>query len=747
MALTAIIPEATLTYNHPAAGGMVTEFGYSRDWRFSKLWQGRYVEYIEPLSAMAPAGTIYPRDMALADWTVTRNTAVGEWYSDSYPVVKGLLFRDGQVYPAETSVDVWSTTLTSNSEALPPNLVLHTIRSVAPPGQGVVPQVNVELQGVYWDGTDWDSPARLSLILPKESATYKNPLLHVYVGAWADAVNPFTDNSIVSEGPGSSSAAQGVLRESWIIETVEIWQDSAGVLYGETGEGRTFVRSHFLVRNTADMSAWWHWSSDVFRCKAAGQWRLNMGGAITWVNVVPIYYGAAAGYCWPPKELPLPVVTGSDWNEEASPWGGVQTSVSDWTVVAAATTTTPPGVSHRPTVTFTRTSAGGQFKRPVAWLAFEEHPATVAVPEGLPAEEDTTGTTLLRFVTYELNNRWKGAHGTAEFYPSETVPYPNWQENGIIELAVGLAPMDAVSNDPNLALAQVATGYILPGGIKRSRDGSVRSGGHQLSIAFGDYAASRLAQKAIVDFRQAALRTVEAWAQSVALRIGIPTSAVTVDAGVASKIIPYHELPSLANLAPQDGDSWESHIADVERACGIRVCFDYAGTGGMQVDSGPPLYSEGVSAISFALDEDSVTLEDQIEQIELDRDGGRFRNFLKLNYGPEENRTSYYYAQTTVARTAGIGDDWPEVINADAATAATDILAEFLRERYRWGTAVRWTGPLRRHLRPDQFVTIDVTGLGIAEGTVLQIISHEMSCNRETMTAQSTCLCAAVVTA
>jgi len=100
-----------------------------------------------------------------------------------------------------------------------------------------------------------------------------------------------------------------------------------------------------------------------------------------------------------------------------------------------------------------------------------------------------------------------------------------------------------------------------------------------------------------------------------------------------------------------------------------------------------------------------------------------------------------------VARTAGIGDDWPEVVNADAATAATDILAEFLRERYRWGTAVRWAGPLRRHLRPDQFVSVDVTGLGIAEGTVLQIISHEMSCNRETMTARSDCLCAAVVTA
>ena len=60
---------------------------------------------------------------------------------------------------------------------------------------------------------------------------------------------------------------------------------------------------------------------------------------------------------------------------------------------------------------------------------------------------------------------------------------------------------------------------------------------------------------------------------------------------------------------------------------------------------------------------------------------------------------------------------------------------------------MRWTGPLRRHLRPDQFVTIDVTGLGIAEGTVLQIISHEMSVSVETMTARSNCLCAAVVTA
>jgi len=279
----------------------------------------------------------------------------------------------------------------------------------------------------------------------------------------------------------------------------------------------------------------------------------------------------------------------------------------------------------------------------------------------------------------------------------------------------------------DLEAAELAHGYILPGGLPRAMDGDVAHGDPQLGpVQFGSFDVARLRQKSIVDVRQAGGMTVGDWAAMVGNALGIADARIYVNPAVADDTIPPHSIPSLPALAPRDGASWESHIGAVEQAADVRCCWNRDLDYDLWVDGGAPEYVPGAypsgSEIALEIDYQALEEADRILNLSHDATNERFRNFLKARGGSMEEPVEYYYAEDLDDRKAGIGDDWPAHLEAEDAEVA-ELYAEFVREHYEAGSSrLRWYMPMRPDLRPDMFVQVsNCPGVGLTTNAVYQI--------------------------
>jgi len=162
--------------------------------------------------------------------------------------------------------------------------------------------------------------------------------------------------------------------------------------------------------------------------------------------------------------------------------------------------------------------------------------------------------------------------------------------------------------------------------------------------------------------------------------------------------------------------------------------------GNLFADAGSPEYEDGVSEIAFSLDDTSVTPEDIVYSLDADCLGSNFRNVLKATWGRDDKRSTYYWVEAEVDRLEGIGDDWPVVITDDDARYAGDIGARFNRDHYDTQQgAIRWEGPCRPGLLPDQFVSITAaSGVGVEVDSVYRITQVSQSMDAEAFDAATT---------
>jgi hypothetical protein len=284
----------------------------------------------------------------------------------------------------------------------------------------------------------------------------------------------------------------------------------------------------------------------------------------------------------------------------------------------------------------------------------------------------------------------------------------------------------------------VATGYLFGGGKNYSRTGTESGGRTRLSMRFGDFAATRMAHKEILDFRQAGGRTVTAWAHDAAHRMGLPDSMVDVAAAVASLVIPVAELPSDTVFAPGDGESWASHLDAVCRAMGIRWGFDKDGTGKFFVDAGAPVWDS--STPDFVLDDDALAdASNVLWKVEHHADADEWRNAVKSVVGRPPRVQVHYASDTTAVRAAGVGDDFWKVLREEDAEGAAALYQEFWEHSRRYTNVVVWETLLRPDLRPDMFVKVDtVPYMALTDNWVFQIIEHRMALDAESVEGSST---------
>ena len=209
------------------------------------------------------------------------------------------------------------------------------------------------------------------------------------------------------------------------------------------------------------------------------------------------------------------------------------------------------------------------------------------------------------------------------------------------------------------------------------------------------------------------------------------------------RVIPVNRLPSQPTLLAPDGTGYLEHIRAVEAACGVRVRFDYDGDGKLSVDTGPPKYEHGVSEIAFVIDEDATDPKYLVSSISVDRGGGRWRNAAKFVLRQDKHQegdvkaSTYYWVDAAEKRIATVVDDWWTFIADDDAASFALLWERFQREGHRLAAGIRWTMPLCPGLRPDDFVQLNVSGLGLPYGSVYQITQHTMTADMSTGMAQS----------
>lgn len=716
-----------LVYNHPAIDGIATVQGYSRDWPITRAhtWSGVGVEGIEPLQAIAPVGDGRPSSMAAA-WAIDGDysQAVRSVWMPGNPAAVSVEFHDGAVYAAGTAATTYAALLaTSPSEAYwQPNLALTMIRYAPPPAQGVLPQTSVGIWGqvrvtlsdggYYLDSAGSWTNATLVLGIPFASEIYKSPRLSWYLGR--DGTTLPAATTTFAEGPATGQALDGgPARETWFLETVY--------------DASLFDGCHFLIRNSGGAD-WWHVYNENIRVVSGQVW-LGMAGCRQIVNVSPIYYSNASGLygatdtvctAWANDHNPLP----SDEYETDATWGSITSDAptgSTWTTAVETkdSAVVSAAVGYRPLVTFTPDDAAA-WTRPVCWLAYEDHLATIAVPAGLPAAEDTDEDANLYDLDLSFNSQWRGAGGTARFYRRGEAQYEDWLERGRITVTLGWQTDPAPGGD--LAAAEIATLWIKPEGIRRGRDGDVELGRPSLEVELGDLIDVRLQDTAIVDMGQAGGFTAESWWETCGNRLGLPDARVYVAPAIAADVLPVATpFPSTPNLKPHDKQSWAAHFDEVTQAAGLRWGYNPF-TGKLFLDGGKPEYTEGVSTVSFTLNYDTLTESEVVFGVERTRNGANIRNRYKIVYGDEAHRKVSYWKSAVPDEIQDAGGDLWAVMDETNGQTVADIIKE-LNEAHRTGLAtITFTTFLHRALQPDQFIKCaDCPEIGLTVDEVYQI--------------------------
>jgi len=778
-----IIPEGKLSYEPPWEDGVPTAIGFSRDWRFTEEWSGVGIQYLDDLKAIAPSGSINPRSMA--GWTLqagwdpavryvkglgqpvvywmefydsapttesystiyaAAQSAYNSAYSIAYDQAVAAGYDKSVPYGGMSEADIYAkgvaqnvynnyvntrisflnqakTAYVKSDIEMNPNIVIRMNRYSAPEDQLMIPGTAVSVEaslcvslnnGIYeldeMFGTWMDGYVTLIIPYADERRPDSALVWQVLINDNTAVTTPVEFATVKCANSESEEAEDNIVKLEY-IEDQDKFPGGGYIIISNKDNVKT-IRNRSVKLETGYVYC--------FMCGMRQQ-----------VNIAPILYsgsGSNQRLAWAPKALPIygGVLTDVTWNYVVTNPGGWTMGVTTKDVRENQWFGT-----YRPLAIFDIDTAGVG-ERPVMWFITEDHAQT------LSARYDTTpdvteGETLLKDLSYSVDKTWRGARATATFHSSNVAEFASWMELGRVDLYMGWQtttgiPASSDSTDSaKLASQHIAVMYIMPGGIQRSRNGD-NAAQSELTIELGDFVSARMEHGVAVDFRQAGGRTIYAWFSDVGKRLGLQDDMIYVEAGIADTEIPLNaEDPSKPSFEVPDGTSWSQHLDQICDAMGLR--WSWSPIGNLCIDSGPPVYVDGTSAIEFEIDLSTVIQQKGVTAIRHSKANDKYRNSAKVNYGTENNRKSLWlYPEAPIINADG-GLYW-EFIDDINVQNATQIIGKRWKEVWVEQDIIEFDVPLRVGLYPDMFVKVGTAPeLGLEVGSVYQIesIDHSMS--------------------
>ena len=744
----AVEGEAVVTLNH---GPSRTEKqGFSRDWRFTPDWaspsgnphtswdfyplgKGFSLAGTEtPVGAFAPKGirAFYPLTEFTAGGPSPSFASInaGGLYSIVYleggfihPNLMGWLDLNG------TCPRDWHFGMLRMVTVGTAKTAVGVLEALINP----VCAIRMECECLSADGSTWQK-GYLSWVIPGvgiglNSLSAGSPFLHVMTpqSLWNDGNGTLNFDFHGTQLARSQHApTMGIDHQAWTCQYLE----------PESGRPGHFF---FTLGGQADVV---HYYNDGLRLpRNGGSIKLLFAGAITHFAFGPMDYGR---YFTKPHTLQAPAPAKlPDANVESiyNPMASFSLAVTEPIPTAGApmwSTTvsevvTPAG--YLPSFSMQLLPGHGGtngpvYQRPIAWTLSERHPATLAI---YPVTQETTND-IAKLYKIELTETadYRGSTAVVDFHrcdPAEWTNgkpfWQNWQENDLVRLRGGWQSTITGTG----GVQDLCDYYIRPGGLP-VHVGNDSVGSPVVRMQLGDFVSTRLRKAILVDFQQAAGRTVGEWFSDCAARMGIPAGEVSIAADVTDLVIPYNEKNvSDPTLAPNDGDTWLQHIDQVVSAMGLRWgCNREIGTT-LFVDRGPEAYVDGVSTIALQITK-AAKDQGRIYSVDSASFTDDFANAVKLIVGHGGPDSTWYAFDTAEQMAADIGQLWWSVLQTDTLDDAARFVTNWLRINYSEASKVI---NVRMVANPDvkrgSFIQqVDDFGNGVIPNSIFRVIERRL---------------------
>ncbi len=707
-----------LTLDNPHADGRIEKWGIGRDWPAAApedvhtdwppalggpsrwIHDGR-LEYIAPLRAIAPIGYHARSSMSLDDWHVRS----GQWRETSLAgSFRGrfLQFADGR--PRRYAAGAHGH-LRSRGD-WPLNLMLLLRRYTAgyeetePPvfmigfaGDGVCPEYALLLPGLAAGGVCWQ------WLTGHPDAMLAHPMLlgrPAGSSVWT-VIDEFRDG-------GAPRAVSGVA-ETYHLQTVRIEYTAGWLLINFSEAPRTW----------AYRAPWLH----------QGRTRVDFGMAPGPLEVLIIGHTASFSI--------LPLVYPDEAVLDAADWFGppalfTQTPTYRWVgsrPPSTAITVGPhpdsrDGIS-KPRVRFE--SAG--IARPVLTMIQEYRPAQIGGAEPEPVDSQGNDGLRVRDASGTLTDRRRGATMRATIEADVGNQLPPLQPNSKVSASVGLQDAEGV-----VVMHRQFTGYLAPA------EHDMRSPGHiRAEIEAADGIDARLSHK-----RMLLKPSFGGWPIDEAFRhilncSGIPDSLMSIPDDLAARMGPYYCLPlsatssePLLKFTPDIGV-----IEALDTICRVRGLEWGVNEHGEYFLRQPIVY-EPASEV-FTLDADAIVEDDFVYSLQSAGSLDEFVNIVFVLAGSGwSTRATWLWDSASVldpASAAYIGDDWWHVEVAPDADNPELLARHLWARRQRLRRVVFFSNSSRPDLMPDQFIKVQVDGIGVTSGSIFRIVKKDWRCGAD----------------
>jgi hypothetical protein len=738
----AVEGEVIVDLNH--APTMLGKLGYSRDWRFTRDWKnvGSDISRFEFYSVSkmhqgkdeVEIGAIAPRGVPLAmSLSQFAQGGANPAFSEIHSPLPSILYYDGSY-----ANDLQTGTLTTDPMPTDWHITIYRWLKVGLGGL-VNPQVSVRMECEMMDSSGNWQPGYLSWVIPGCAVA-----LNSFSGG-TPFLNLMSQSLWSDESTGFDYKGQTVLQTDYqphIARDEHQWTFQ----YCTTQVG---VPGHFFF-TLGVAEARYHYYDPAVRLPAAYKpIHITVGGATTRITFGPLNYALTTTpritQAPMPSKLPDHDLGGSVFNQVATVSAmftnpvGVTTGISEWDVTPAIVNTDNgylPTLTVQPKPGFGGTSGPQVYVRPVIWYMTEDHPATLEIT--VPSTETTLGIGKLQKIELTETANYRGGNATVSFFRDDAAAisgepfWQNWQVNDRVTVKGGWQP---TMDQPGVSQT-LCQYYIRPGGLP-VHVGNDTVGSPVLQMQVADFATVQMFKSVIVDFRQAANRTIGEWFRDCGLRMGVPSSEIDVAADVEALEIPGTvQNETDPTLQGSDGDTWQQHIDQVAHAMGLRWGCNKTVGKTLFIDGGPAVYVPGTSTIALHVTK-TATGTDRIYGIDVKSFTDEFSNAIKLivGKGNDPRLTQTYHRFDTPEQMAGdVGRLWWTVIHAEATEDAARLVANWLRCNYNEAAQII---NVRMIARPDlvreSFVMVDDDfGNGVKPGSVFRIVERKLTLDATT---------------
>lgn len=352
----------------------------------------------------------------------------------------------------------------------------------------------------------------------------------------------------------------------------------------------------------------------------------------------------------------------------------------------------------RPVVTLLATES---YKRPLVYLVHEYHQ-----PEFAPGDSNPISTSGHRNL---LRLRWRRRWGRGWHFEAELRDFAGayqWRGNEKVTVKAGWQE----------AASQVMVAYL--DGPARRREGREYTGRAQVLVEGRDYIAARLRGRKFMAWHGSPVGwNFAEWFGYVLRRAGVPPALLDIpDDGYVIEAMP---------------ERWRGRYEfghDVEVVAALDAVARSRGwTWGIneqgKIWAGPEPIYRGVP--DFILNDQTLAEGDRIMRVEAERAANDFRNYVAVFSSREGIQAAIWHDEAShrdPTSAAFIGDDWWEVLVAPDERYPELLGWMILRELRRARCELAWETPGKPDLRPGMFVEVRVSGLGVPQGVVFQII-------------------------